>query len=358
LASSDENDSLARAKEIANARRRALEVLQQDAELERLQAAAGDLGGTLVEAADDEELWNSLTGSANHRRAMNAQQRLQLEAALDIDWSWLLDRVGYHPPPPSAVLADELVTGIRDAVNSPAGADAERARQGLRELGTTLVELSSQVDAPKPRLRRWLRRGARIAGRLVIVAGVAAGGVALAHVAPIAALGGIPAAAVVDTVKEGATWTINWVLDRMTDEERSAQRDEKDPADRAALAAISSIDMADFGRRITDWEFIDAMASGAGPPSALVEEASSGAQELVERAIQVLYRFWDAALGAQWFTPGIQRRCDELRGALRRAREAISEGSSGTQAVISSLEIAQDALTWIGAEAGNAVGHG
>jgi hypothetical protein len=83
----------------------------------------------------------------------------------------------YQPPPPVDAYGGALVYAIRDAVEGRYP-NVKSIRSKVRDLGQTLVRLSGDRHVEKSRLRRWLRRGARVAGSLIVALSVAAAGVA------------------------------------------------------------------------------------------------------------------------------------------------------------------------------------
>jgi hypothetical protein len=89
----------------------------------------------------------------------------------------LLLALGYQPPPPVQVYGAEFAEAMQRAVE---GHDIRSTRKRVRRLGKILVALSGAGNVDKGKIRRWLRRGARVAGSLIVVATTAATGTAVA----------------------------------------------------------------------------------------------------------------------------------------------------------------------------------
>lgn len=333
---SAEPDPLRRAKELAEARAQAIEALQRDAQLKQLRTIASRLGGLLVDTADDGELWKQLGQPWGKRQPATQEQRLALDAATDVDWEAILNEVGYKPPPPAALMAEQMVKALSDAMRSgQAPRDLKQTRKQVREIGTKLVELGGGRQASPRDTRRWLRRGIRAAGVLGIAAGVAAA----VHAPPVVALA-LPIYAI-EPARTAVTGVLKAALNRITREKPVASRPEVDPADPTAFAAIHTLEPGEFGSVLARWQVV---ASGAASSPDLLTET----QRLISDAFEGLYVFWDAAIGAPWFKRGLPACCGELQAALRRARQALLESAPpDVHSGVAALEKAEAALTQI-----------
>jgi hypothetical protein len=173
-------------RELADARSEARAALARRELTGDAQLAAFRLGGLLRESADREELWAELEQPAALARPLAPKDLLAFKAALEVDWSSLLDDVGYQPPPPSLVWNRELVDAMTAVLDGEAEADIADARAQLHELGRTLVELSRLGPPDEGRLRRAMRKGVRVAASLLVLAGVVAAIQVAPAIAPFA----------------------------------------------------------------------------------------------------------------------------------------------------------------------------
>jgi hypothetical protein len=347
----DRDDIRRLGDEAAQARRRAIEILQGEAKRADLQAAARELGGVLLKAAQDKDFWSALRAPIPARRALSEEQRMRIRTALDVDWSRLLDEVGYVPPPPSQLQANELKEAIERALEGATKTNVKAAHKKLMTLGTQLVGLGHAQRTSDERIKSGLRKGVRVAGRLTIVAGVAAGGAALVHVAApaVVTLGAVGAAGALETVKEGAKATLAWALDRAVPE-KAAGLDE-DRAPHEALAALKQIEWAKAGHLVSKWE---TCAAGMGAPDDLVVRT----RQLVDDSFRGLYRTWEASIGAAWSTAGLRHDFDELQRTLSDLMRFLDEdGSDRCSAIAIALERAQNTVIEVMVALGQTIGH-
>ncbi len=331
---------VAESEQLRQARAAALELLDRDADLSELRDSAYGLGLALVNAADDEDLWTRLSGAGERVGTLTEEQRLELRGALSIDWTDLLDQVGYQPPPPSFVYAEELAPAIQMALQTRDAANVEVARAKLRQLGQKLVELSGLEVVPPSRLRRWLRRGVRVAGKLLVVVGVAAAGVAILHAPPLLAVikhAPFLADVAVDVLKDGATRVLDYALDRALPPDND-ESDADDPSDREALELISSIRDGELGKLQISW---DLAAAQALPSPLPIDETL----RVVNHATRAVYRAWDLAIGAPWYDRRLAADLEKLATDLRLLHDDLTDKEPDALAVAKALRDFSEVLS-------------
>jgi hypothetical protein len=325
-------------EQLQQARTAALGLIQGDAQLGELRGAASDLGAALVATADDERLWNGLAEGRGRLNTLTDEQRLALRTAVSVDWPAILDRVGYQPPPPPEVYGTEFVEAIEAALKRHEPATVDIVREKLRVLGQTLVELSGQEHLSPSRLRRWLRRGVRVAGKVLVVLAVTVAGVALVHTLP--ALGPaslfLPEVAL-DLLKDGTVRVLEWTLDRALPADES---DDDQASDRGAVEQLYGIRNSEIGSLTAAWAAA-AAAFEENPTDAAQFSALQPLEEtslFVERAIRAVYRAWDAAIGAPWYTGDLAERFDVLSMALQGLRTELSQYEPNAKAITAITE--------------------
>lgn len=287
---------------LSQTRARALERLESDAKLSELRGAAADLGTTLVETADDEDLWARLADASARVQTLTDKQRLGLRAAVEVDWAPLLDAVGYQPPPPAEGYAIELVDAIEAALENRVPTNAQTARERVRALGLTLVEVSQQTQGSPSRLRRWLLRGVRVAGKVLVVFGVAHAGAALMSAAPGSAALSPFLPEVVDVLKTSTVRVLESALNRVLPAE-GGDSDAVDTSDYDVQEIRLSVRPDELGRLLASWTIVANLGPSPAAETALRElELVEKSPQFVEHAIRALYRAWDAAIGALWYT--------------------------------------------------------
>jgi hypothetical protein len=310
-------------EQLRQSRSAALELLARDAEVSELKDAAFGLGSALRDAANDKNLWNRVREAKGKAYGLNEQQRVQLTAALSISWPELLLEVGYQSPPPPNVYGAELTEAIRAALASGESASVDAVQEKLRVLGEKLVELSGQQQVAPSRLRRWLRKGARVAGKVIVVVGLAGAGVALAHALPgLMALPVFLGEIGIEAAKDGASEILNDVLDRVLGEEGEQGRG--DAADREAVDSIRGVNRDDLGNLIAYWEF---------------EKGSDleATRRFVERTLLALFLSWDAAVGAPWYGTDLEGHFTALASDLGELRDALKERGHGARETAEAL---------------------
>jgi hypothetical protein len=340
-----ETDHLTQAQaQLTQARTNVLALLDSDAQLAELSQAAGDLGSILIAAADDDVMWRALSRSTG---ALDDQQRLQLRIAADIDWVKLLNKVGYRPPPPAEVYAVPFVDAIGRALER-SKPDVDVVRDRVRELGRTLVRLSGQKDVAPSRLRGWLRKGARVAGKLAVAVGVAAAGATVGHIllGPLAAGAALvhlkhakTAGEVMgEVVKDAAVNQLEPELDaRLPDGDDEAEAEAERSADRKALERLYGISDAKLQRLADEW---------TQPPNARTDVVArvEECNQVLDATLYGLYIAWDAALGASWFTDGPAKQFEAIALQVQDVRNSLNATTPDAPATAAALRKLADIL--------------
>lgn len=142
-----------------------------------------------------------------------------------------------------------------------------------------------------------------------------------------------------------------------------------DPSDRAAHAAVRSIDNAVLGQWLANWQMfalLEADTEAAGPagddkpqqprPTAAIspvdelrEATLHLTREIHVKITYALHRLWDAATGAPWANPEFDRLTEELAAALRAVRVELDRPdgpdagrmSNGVQRLVETLRSTQ-----------------
>jgi len=305
--------------ELRAARERSLAALEQGERLDELRGAAHQLGMALFATAEDDQLWRGLENATGRGRTdrLSAEQRAQLRGVVRVDWAWLLNEAGYQPPPPAEGVAIELQQAVAEALNTDDRANLEGAREKLRSLGWQLTELSGREDVAYTELRRLVRKGLRVAGKVLIVIGViAATGAATAAVsAAIAPASPFVISIGVGLVIEGAGRVAEKALDRVLGEEEPEPEGNLDAADWEAFGA---------GRRMRDPELLGLVERwrDAGPDQA--KELIAETRKYYEDTTRAFYAAWDAAVGAVWYS-AVSPLFEAADAERRRLQEELME---------------------------------
>jgi uncharacterized coiled-coil protein SlyX len=174
-----------------------------------------------------------------------------------------------------------------------------------------------------------------VAGKVVIAVGVAALGVALAHILlPAAIAGGL-----VEAVKGTALEELKSKLDDALLPDGTDEVEAEYASDRKALKRLYGISDARLEKLRSDWKQLPA---GATDTALLVEES----KQLVDETMCGLYLAWDAAIGAPWFTDNLPRRFEALGRQLQDLRNSLNESAPDAPAVADALgEVAEELLS-------------
>ena len=188
-----------------------------------LELAASALGRALRDAANDDRLWRRVQG-ATPVAELTDWERLSLQVIAETDWEWLLHARGYDAKWDAPILARSTTE-----VLSGGAVDAQRARTEVR----TLAGLLMQQTASTSLLRKRIKGGVRVAGRVAIVAAVAGAafaaapllpGVLVAHTLGTAVLGGVMQDGAISLVEKVAGRAVGEARDKVPPPETAAQR--------------------------------------------------------------------------------------------------------------------------------------
>lgn len=356
------------AMDLAQARSAGVAALARGEFDDDAKRAAFRLGTLLHEAADSDALWRQGNGAG----PASDEQRLALNAVFDVEWTPLLERLGYCGPPPAPELELALLRGMRAVLTGDPGVDVAAARADLRALAGELVERSGQA-APHG-LRSALRRGVRAAGPLIILAGAIGAVVAFPEVVPVAAAVSVVASLVGreraeklvrETLIGGARWVLGKAFERFR-REAGDHPPEQDPADWAAYRAVRVMtdDLYLAGGLLANWRTFAAFDAAEAPPPGTVQwpptpptlvasrplgpQTIAQTNDLVARWTETLYVAWDAALGAPWATPQLHESFDDLREQLRVMRGELATEGSDARRVADALTAATARIAAIG----------
>jgi hypothetical protein len=305
--------------ELWGARERSLAALEGGERLGDLREAAYELGTALFATAEDDELWRQLENATGRGRTdrLSAEQRAQLRGIVRLDWAWLLNEAGYQPPPPAEGVAIELQQAIAQALATGERASLDAAREKLRSLGTQLAELSGQEKVSYTELRRLVRKGVRVAGKVLIVIGVIAA--STAATAAVSAV--LPAASPfvvaigVGMVMEGAGILANRALDRALGEDEPEPQGNLDAADWEAFTASRRMREPELLGLVERWR-------DAGPDQA--EELMAETRKYYEDTTSAFYAALDAAVGAPWYS-AVAPLFESADAERRRLQEEVME---------------------------------
>jgi hypothetical protein len=344
-----------RAERLAAARTDAYEALKREAEVPELKEIANRLGRALGDTADDEALWADLAASASRVRALPDAKRDKLALVVNLDWSLLLDQLGYCPPPPARELSDDLRVAMSGLLSGSPDVDPREVAQGVRSIATELIQLSGTPNPSRSRLSRALRKGLRVAGQALVP--VAAGALGAAVILAVPHVG-IPAFVIAmahhtttttiveagvqnavsgggDLVKASALAWFKKKQDKQTAEVASLPPGAAvDAADRAAVASIQFIKPSDIAQLRTDYETARALFgdherrdSSPNSPRATAQEVlakcDQKAAELTSLCTRQLFDCWDAATGAEWATPQFHALAQETSDSIAVIAELL-----------------------------------
>jgi hypothetical protein len=366
-----------RAERLAAARAAAYEALQRPAEVPELAEIAGSLGRALRATSDDEALWADLAASASRVQALPESKRDQLATVVNLDWSLLLDQLGYCPPPPARELSDDLRVAMSGLLSGGPNIEAREVAERIRSLANELIELSdtsppsesppseshpskshpSKSHPSKSRLLRALRKGVRVAGQVLVPVAAGALGAAVIVVLPHI---GIPAVAVAmahhtaattivgagvqnaiseggDLVKGGSLAFLKKKQDKQAQEVATpaSGAPQDDPADRAAVASIKTVRTKQISELRTTYELAQARLSedeqlagnGDNSPQPVGQYTLAQCDLLADSVVSVctseLYDCWAAATGAEWATPQFHGLAQETADSLAAIRELL-----------------------------------
>jgi hypothetical protein len=164
-----------------------IDSLRQPAELAQLKVVGTRLAYAILRITDDDGLWAGLREGANRTAELTEQQRTDLNPLIGMDFSLLLESLGYAGEPPARLLSCVVNEAVLDVLQAPSAVDVEPARENARRLGNALLELTGSPSEDAIAHRRMLRKGVVVAGGLALVAGLGTIGALLAPPAAAAA---------------------------------------------------------------------------------------------------------------------------------------------------------------------------
>jgi hypothetical protein len=328
-----------RTTRMAQARQKAIQALEGDADLSELRTVARNLGMVVRDAAEDRALWDELARRVVPSRRLTDEQRQRLRSIVAGDWAPLLDSLGHQPPPASDVLADELALALSHSLAGEDGSDIEELRRRTRQLAQRLVELRGTAGASRRRLRSALWRALPVADRLVIVGDAAAGGLALTTppTPPVAAApaAGFATAVGIDVAMAVVTDGLVGVLHRAVPPVLPSHATEQAAFDAAA------------GFHRDDLEHLRGLWRAAGEQQ-VADVADSTRRVLVEWTWR-LYTAWNLGVAAQPDNAAFDESCLRTANALSRAHETLG-GTPDRDSVVQALDAVEQAATALDAD--------
>jgi hypothetical protein len=336
-------------KDLNKARAKAQKVLRRaNARPADLREAARGLGAVLISTANADGLWQVL--SQRSPNGPTSEERQQLRDGVNIDWMAVLKKVGYKPPPPAEIYAEELAEALTRGLDNPEE-HISPIRDKIRELGEKLVALAADPDTTPLHLRRWLRIGARVAVSLGIAAGVTALSIALTPVlAPIAgsaAVGYVATALGVSTQVAGE-FVVELVKDPVLSfvketVEHAFNRvgDERAPTDEVAadyeedkLAVWYIDDLSETTLRGLRAKWINLGGRVENAKSVITET-----KEFVQDSKRKVLKAWSKANGAPWFNNDVETRFDTLLRELRDLDGLLGEAEPNAAKAVKALGV-------------------
>lgn len=252
-----------------------------------LQRAATGLGEVLRQAANEDGLWYGLS-QRDGLAALTDRERRYLKTMTEVDWTWLLKRRGYD-----VTWDPHALARATKAVLSGEQVDVEETRESVRELAGLLDADHRDVS----QLRQRVKAGARIAGKLAIIAGVAAAAVAAGPLVPAAiAIHGVGGAVVGGLMQTGATGLIGKAVKQVLGHDRGAEPSLERLGEQllATVKATTLSGLEDAWR--SDLELRKRFPAGQLDSSSLISVTRS----VLERLMTAGHMIWEASVGASW----------------------------------------------------------
>jgi hypothetical protein len=254
-----------------------------------------------------------------------------------------------------------------------------------------LIELSgppvpSESAPTRSRLSRALRRGVRVAGKVLVPVAAGALGaaviIAVPHVGVPALVLAMAHHATATTIVEAGVQNaisgagdlvkgtaLSWLKKKQDKQavESAVFPTAADPADEAAIASIKSVSTKDISHLRTNYEFAqarlreDAQYGNSGdsprPGQEDLDHCDRLATSLVSLWTSELYNCWDAAIGAEWATPEFHGLAQETADSLAAIRELLrARRDQHAHRMLAALdELNQDLInltTWLERRAG------
>ncbi len=305
------------------------------------------LAELLWELHDDKPLWKLLEKGQLDLGRLDEETRVRALAAAEIDWEPILIEVGYEPPPPMDVIADEFRVDLRRAILAPGQADANDLRRRLGRLARALDEALADERPTGPR-RLWalVRSYAPVVRRAAVVNGGAAvataGSGALATAVGGPVLGGVVGAAVGGATRAG----LDRALPKVAPEARVASAKE------LRILIHDRLRPEDLGRACSAFELLADVVDVSGGDNLLQAVEANGYERIheelvtwVDQALAGVFLAWE--LAAEQGSPELEVRlggASEILIWLRRALADLAPDLSLMRALMASVTEALQGL--------------
>lgn len=291
------------------------------------------LASMLREFHDDRALWKQLENDRLDLTKVEPQTRVQLRAAVAINWADFLVQAGHRPPPPADVLAMDFRDAIDDVIADPASVDVEAVRRRVGDLADRLARTRGNDRAGLiRRASRYVRAHIPTFGRVALVQGAAAGAGAGAT-AVFSVAGPVVAAAAAAATRLAAVKILDAALPRA-----APAATEPHPYDVARHLAADVLRPEVVGRHGAAFTVLGAVRPERPPP-----EVREGALTWLDRALAVVLLLWESG-DAGWLNfaePALDRACRSI-GALRIA--ILDRSRSGDEVTALAAELADELL--------------
>jgi len=328
--------------EVAEARLRTLSALRVAVKEKELRQTATALGRALQDAAEDDVLWKNIADLTHSSHQLELREEVRLGMVVQVDWTGLLNELGYEPQAGEADLQGELVMTMDKLVQGEPAADPEIVRAKLRKLADRLQQHGADATSPAPRLRPLLRRAVSVASIVVLAIGIIGSG-AVAGSAIVPALtplvGGAAASAgavmVGGAVLHLAEKMLDSVLHRTSGADSLKERDVADGAVRTALVRLHS---DAFTEIVAQWDHVGSAQER--------DVLATSTRDSVVRRARLLYRAWDAAADAEWTNGAFNALCRTMAADLHTADDLLSSGASPAEmsSILARIDKAAEAM--------------
>ncbi|MFI6673325.1 hypothetical protein [Kribbella sp. NPDC050470] len=313
-----------------------------------LRPITRDLAELLWSFRDDRRLWRQLRKQQIVVEDLDEARRVQLRAAVDIDWAPFLREAGHQPPPSAEVLADEFRMDVRRAIGD-GGVYTRDLRARVADLATRLDRaLADQRPGAGARIRSYLRLTLPVAGRAAVVHGVAAAAGFGAGAALAPTLGPFGAAVGLAVVSGATREALGRVLPQWEADTRGADGPTRSEVIRTVIERLRP---EEAGAQAENLHALGALSRQHPPGTSMLRVATeAGAEELfraalewIDRTLAAVFVAWQYAATSDTFAaePSFTQQLECLADDLGRARRALADfGVEG-----SSLEALADELT-------------
>lgn len=153
-AASDSGTGSSRDDDLHELRDGIREALAENAERSDFLGSTREILRILKETADSDAFWNHVGRAARGRRLNDDETRRVLTIS-EVNWTQLLEDLGYKSKPAPKILASELTASLKASLRDPVDAKPEQTRQKLRQFIETisleLDKFDSEVAEPAER---------------------------------------------------------------------------------------------------------------------------------------------------------------------------------------------------------------